>query len=152
MYTSTPTMSFLGSAGAGRATAAFSGRAAAYFTGFSFSGSLPTRVDDRLGELLRADLLLADALVVDVVSVNAVLDRPQPGVVHPLGHVRLVDVHEHHDRAEQQPRRVRQILPRAARRRAVYRLEHRDASPIFAEPARPTDPAICAATSDRMSP
>ena len=43
----------------------------------------------RFGELLRADLLLTDAFLVDVVGVNAVLDGAQPGVVDPLGDVRV---------------------------------------------------------------
>src|SRR5205085_2358181 len=80
--------------------------------------------DNGLGELARADLLAAHALLVDVVSVYAVLHRPQPGVVRALGNVCLSDVDEHHHRAEEKSRRVREVLSGTARRGAVYGLEH----------------------------
>ena len=78
-------------------------------------GFFPEPLDHRLCELFRADLLLADALVKDVICVHAVFNRPQPGVVHALRRLRLSDVHEHHDRAEQQTGRIRKILSRASR-------------------------------------
>ena len=78
-------------------------------------GFFPEPLDHRLRELFRTDLLLADALVKDVVRVHAVFNRPQPGVVHAFSRLRLSDVHQHHDRAEQQTGRVREILSRASR-------------------------------------
>jgi len=45
----------------------------------------------------------AGAIGCDVVGADALLDRGKPRVVNPLCDVALSDVHEHHDRAEQQP-------------------------------------------------
>ena len=59
-----------------------------YFAAFRVCGVWPTRCDHSLGKFLRADLLLALAFFVNVVSVNAIFDRSQPGVVHALGDCR----------------------------------------------------------------
>ena len=84
---------------------------------------------------------------------DAVFDGPEPGVVDAVGDFGLADVDEHEHGAEKEARRVGEVLSGAAGGRSVDGLEHRVAwSPMFAEPARPTEPAIWAATSDRMSP
>ena len=67
---------------------------------------LPETRDDRVGELLGADLLFRDAFGIDVVGVHAVFDRPQPRVVRALRGIALPDVHQHEQRTMQQPRRI----------------------------------------------
>ena len=51
----------------------------------------------RFAEFLGADLLLAGAFLKNVVSVDAVLHGAQPGIVYALGHVRLIEMHQHQD-------------------------------------------------------
>ncbi len=82
------------------------------------------RCDDGLCEFSGADFLLADALVIDVIGVDAIFNGTQPGVVDERGDVRLVDVDEHHDGAEQEAGWIGQVLPGAARRGAMNGLEH----------------------------
>jgi hypothetical protein len=72
--------------------------------------------------------------------------------VDALGDVGLDDVDEHHHGAEEEPERLATVLAGAPGCRSVDRLEHGRARPMFDDPARPTEPAICAATSERMSP
>src|SRR6185369_16816353 len=74
---------------------------------------------DSLRELARAYLLFTHALFVDVVSVYAVFHRPKPSVVRALRNVCLAYVDEHHHRAKEEPRRIREVLSRATRRAAV---------------------------------
>ena len=122
-------------------------------TALSFCGFWPSRATTASANSFVPTFCLLTPSVEDVVGVDAVLDRPQPGVVDALGDVGLADVDQHHHRAEQQARGVRQVLARAPRRRAVDRLEHRAAARRCWPSRRgPTEPAICAATSERMSP
>ena len=68
-------------------------------------------LDHRRGEFLRPHFRRADALGEDVVGVDAVFDRAQPGVVHLGRDLRLVDVHQHQHRAQQQPEGFARFCP-----------------------------------------
>ena len=53
----------------------------------------PTQAcDNGLGKLLSADLLSTDAFLVNVVGMNAIFERPQPGIMDSLGRFGLIDV------------------------------------------------------------
>jgi len=83
---------------------------------------------------------------------EAVLDGPQPGIVDPGGDGGLPDVDQHHDGGKQQPRGIGDALARDVRRAAWIASNMATCSPMLALPARPTEPVISAAMSDRMSP
>src|SRR5690606_22475397 len=70
----------------------------------------------------------------DVVGVDSVFDGAQPGVVDPGGDLVLADVHQHHNGAVQEPRRVGHVLPGPARRAAVDGLKH---GAVVADVSRP---------------
>src|SRR5579875_2772477 len=93
----------------------------------------------RLCELFGSDLLLANTFFVNVVGMDAVLNCAQPGIVNALGDVRLTDVYEHEQGTMEQAGWIGEIL-RGAAPWMASNMAHW--SPILAEPAKPTEPAI----------
>jgi len=88
----------------------------AVFPRFQNLRCLPESLNNSLCKLLRPNLLLTDFFVVDVVRMNAVFNRTQPRIVHALGVIGQPDMDQHHNGAEQQSRRIREILTGAPRR------------------------------------
>ena len=68
---------------------------------------------------------------------DAILDGAQPRVVHARRGFGLIDMHQHQHRAQQQTRRVGQVLIGAARRGAVDGFEH---GAVVADIRRARDP------------
>src|SRR5258706_4790143 len=76
---------------------------------------LAQAIDYSLRKFLCSDFLAARTFLVDVVSMDAVFNRAEPGILNLLSIVRLPEMDQHHDWPQLHSRRIGQILTGTAR-------------------------------------